>query len=510
MLTRNIGQFLRVVGGCGRVPAVRHTAFAVALGLHHQSKTQFVHTEALVAAHPVNAIPSVKAVHKTLSSLRLLARFVRHAAVFGPIALAFLPAYLLGSIVPSLYDWWWGWLLFTLARSGPAFIKGCQWASTRQDLFPKSVCKRLGQLQESVVHHEWAHTQALLDEAFGPHWDEYLKLEKKPIGSGCVAQVYHGTVTAATVTGELKTREVAAKIIHPGVLSDIQLDVSLMYRVALALERLIPKIKYMSLSSSVEQFSIIMFQQLDLRREANSLVRFHKNFASQSDVIVPQPIPGLVRENVLVEEFMHCMPMLETCEGHPDLSKKLASRGFEIFMKMIFSDNFVHADLHPGNIKLLKTSDRSSASDYRVILLDAGITCELTSLHRRNFLQLFDAVASDNGKAAADLLLRYSTEQHCTDPEGFERGITEIVQQFNNSLPGQRRKAGEILSDVLDLACSYRVRIESEYASMIVGIMVLEGVGRSLDPTIDLVAMARIPIAKAKAAEWYRSFTGQL
>lgn len=509
LLARQFSRALRVVHVCSRVPAGKVAFVAVAYGLHQVRPLALVsHAQEHLVAHPVSPILSIKVAHNEKSTLRLVMRFLRHAFVFGPIAILFVPAYFLGGIFPRVYDYWWKLFLYALERSGPAFIKGCQWASTRQDLFPKSVCLRLGQLQESVVTHSWEHTKAVLDDAFGPGWDEKLVLEQKPIGSGCVAQVYRGKVTARVAGGGVDTRDVAVKIIHPGVQTDIHVDVALLYSVFLAVERWFPSTKWMSLSSSVDQFSKIMFQQLDLRREANSLVRFHRNFASQRDVVVPQPIPGYVRENVLVEEYVACLPMIETCQNNEALSKKLASRGFEIFMKMIFTDNFVHSDLHPGNIKLVRMAGRTGALDYRVVLLDAGITCELTPRHRKNFLDLFDAVASNQGKVAADLLLTYAPQQDCTDREGFERGITAIVEQFNGSAPGTRRKAGEILADVLDLACSYRVRIESEYASMIVGIMVLEGVGRTLDPTIDLVEMARIPIALAKAAEWYRSFTG--
>ena len=87
---------------------------------------------------------------------------------------------------------WWRWMARAAERSGAVVIKLAQWAGSRPDMFGSEVCSQLVHLQDRTPTHAWRHTSATLDEMFGPEWPERLELERTPVGSGCIAQVYRG------------------------------------------------------------------------------------------------------------------------------------------------------------------------------------------------------------------------------------------------------------------------------------------------------------------------------
>lgn len=140
-------------------------------------------------------------------------------------------------------EWWWRWLVFSikvtadtesqasplesnwshitccslLQISGPTLIKWGQWASTRIDIFSANLCRHLSALHSTARTHSWAETEAVLTENLGPDWPDFLYLESDPVGSGCVAQVYAGTLSVPSAKGgRPDRRKVAVKIIHPG------------------------------------------------------------------------------------------------------------------------------------------------------------------------------------------------------------------------------------------------------------------------------------------------------
>lgn len=205
-------------------------------------------------------------------------------------------------------------------------------------MFPKYVCSKLAQLHTFTRKTPVRVGERALDEAFGPSWRPFLALEDEPLGSGCVASVYKGHVIA----GENAGRQIAVKILHPGVLKAVQLDLAFMRGAAKAVEMLpLLQLKWLSLSESVDEFASLMEMQMDLRREAANLERFIKDFEHDPAVFFPQPIYPWVAANVLVEEFLRGEPISNFFP-----SKKLADMGLQAFLHMVIVTNFVHGDLH--------------------------------------------------------------------------------------------------------------------------------------------------------------------
>lgn len=373
--------------------------------------------------------------------------------------------------------------------------QAAQWASTRQDIFSQDVCKALGKLHTFTTWRPIRYGEDALDEAFGPSWRQSFELEDEALGSGCVAQVYKGRFLAGEYTGD----PVAVKVVDPSLKSIVGLDLSLMRGAATLLE-LLPRLRWLSICETVNEFGQLMESQLDLRKEASNLERFRRDFADDPSLVVPRPLYPWVTGNVLVEEFKEGKPITTYFGG--DETRQLARMGLQAFLKMVFVHNFVHGDLHPGNLMVGRREDNGGP---RLVMLDAGIVCELDQHDRKNFIDLFYAVVVGDGEQAGRLMIErvrtklrgfprrgaqyilptpfhtqncktplsqlfkscscnpirsvQARDQQCTDAEGFCRGVDALVQKARSrGLRLGQIQAGQLLTTMFALCVKHEVR----------------------------------------------------
>ena len=411
----------------------------------------------------------------------------------------------------------WRYTLHTLQQLGPAFVKLGQWAATRRDLFPPHVCNRLSQLHDTVITHPFRYTHQALLEAFGDYERRGLVLrrgrndEGTVIGSGSAAQVYKGTMTHVTDSGSYE-KTVAVKVLHPNTKQLVERDLALIQITADTIDRLVPiqMVKMLSLPRAVKTFSDVLRQQADLRIEGQNLVTFRENFQCDDSgyqrVVFPRPgEEGWVSERVLVEDFIDgAVPisayLLDDSESGRKIRKKLAGPLLRAFLKMVFADNFLHSDLHPGNVlvKATKSPKNPQRTNYTLVFLDAGITTSLRPNDRENLKDLFTAIVMNDGYKAGSLMVERARYERCSSlPEGkhsFASGVAEIVDEFHDrkreGLTLGAVRIGALLARVLDLCRTYGVEIDPAMSSVVVSMLVLEGLGRSLDPDLNLMKAA--------------------
>ncbi|XP_069663642.1 uncharacterized aarF domain-containing protein kinase 2 isoform X3 [Haliaeetus albicilla] len=487
---------------------------------------------------------------------------------FGPLLLL----YPLSRLWPGLGALWLRLLRRAAEAAGPTCVKLGQWASTRRDLFSEAFCDEFSKLHVEVSPHPWGHTDELLRKAFGEGWTGILKFQsREPVGSGCVAQVYKAYADLTAVAGsqakelarhselrsafeawevsgfrgllrwlgrrrseemqDERSREelspadcsrrsplsgmslmeqmakpllnanpssarhlmpVAIKVLHPGLVHQVQMDLFLM-KMGSYIIGLLPGFKWLSLTEIVEEFEKLMVQQIDLRYEARNLERFRQNFLDVDFVKFPTPLWPLVTTDVLVETFE------------------------------VFVDNFVHADLHPGNILVqglahVGTSCKEQTAivdlcdtlvvevqpplrQLCLVLLDAGIVAELQSTDMQNFRAVFTAVVQGQGERVAELILHHARANQCQDIERFKAEMAELVTKVRrNTIALGKLQVANLLSNVFKLLMTHKVKLESNFASIIFAIMVLEGLGRSLDPELDILEAAKPLLIKTAAS----------
>ncbi|KAG1347171.1 putative aarF domain-containing protein kinase 2 [Cocos nucifera] len=364
-------------------------------------------------------------VYSILEGIILICRAVYLVILFSP-AIILAP---FGDCFGNQFRKAWLQLVHrTLERAGPAFIKWGQWAATRPDLFPNDLCMELTKLHTKAPAHSFAYSKVTIEKAFGRKLPEIFEnFEETPVASGSIAQVHQASLRFRYPRQWLrKPIKVAVKVRHPGVGELIKRDFVIINLVA-KISNFIPGLSWLRLDESVRQFAVFMMSQVDLSREAAHLSRFIYNFRNWKDVSFPRPLYPLVHPSVLVETFEQGESVswyVDELEGNAQIKRDLAHIGTHALLKMILVDNFIHADMHPGNILVrVPQGKRSRKKLFRarphIIFLDVGMTAELSKSDRANLLEFFKAVALRDGHTAAECTLRLSKRQSCPNPEAF-------------------------------------------------------------------------------------------
>ncbi|KAL9248635.1 putative serine/threonine-protein kinase abkC [Drosera capensis] len=396
----------------------------------------------------------------------------------------------------------------TLEKAGPAFIKWGQWAATRPDLFPRDLCLELSKLHSKAPEHSFAYTKKTVENAFGRKISEIFdNFEEIPVASGSIAQVHRATLRFRYPGKEVKPIQVAVKVRHPGVGESIRRDFVIINSAA-KISTYIPTLKWLRLDESVQQFAVFMMSQVDLSREAAHLNRFIYNFRRWRDVSFPKPLYPLVHPAVLVETYEQgesVAHFIEDLDGHDHIKTALAHIGTHALLKMLLVDNFVHADMHPGNILVRvvpKKSARKNASKSKpnVVFIDVGMTAELSQGDRANLLEFFKAVARRDGRTAAECTLRLSKQQNCPNPEAF---IQEVKGSFDfwGTPEGDIVHPADCMQQLLEQVRRHRVNIDGNVCTVIVTTLVLEGWQRKLDPEYDVMRTLQTMLFKVDWAE---------
>ncbi|GKV42543.1 hypothetical protein SLEP1_g49935 [Rubroshorea leprosula] len=440
-----------------------------------------------------------------LEGVILLSRAIYLAILFSPcIALAPFA----DSLGIQFRKMWVRIVHLTLEKAGPAFIKWGQWAAARPDLFPGDLCAELAKLHSKAPSHSFSFTKKTIENAFGRKLPEiFAAFEENPIASGSVAQVHRATLKYRYPGQQTKPIVVAVKVRHPGVGEAIRRDFMIINFVA-KISKVIPTLKWYRLDESIQQFAVYMMSQVDLAREAAQLSRFIYNFRRCEDVSFPKPQYPLVHPAVLVETYEHGESVLhyvDELEGHEQIKTDLAHIGTHALLKMLLVDNFVHADMHPGNI-LVRVKRRKPSpkqlfnSKPQVVFLDVGMTAELSKTDRVNLLDFFKAVALQDGRTAAECTLRFSKQQNCPDPEAFIKDVEKSFLSWG-SPDGKLVHPAEGLQQLLEHVRHHKVNIDGNVCTVMVTTLVLEGWQRKLDPGYDMMQTLRTLLFKADWAE---------
>ena len=366
-------------------------------------------------------------------------------------------------------------------RLGATFIKFGQILSTRPDLLGPGYIEPLSKLQDQVAPAPWKAIAAVLEAELPPEARARLtRIDPVPVAAASVAQVHRA---------ELDTGEVLAlKIQRPGVHRLVHGDLSILGFWA-RLVSLIPSLKPLSLPGSVERFGVALAAQLDFRAEARNNRRFAQMFAGWDGLSVPRLHDALCTERVLTMGFVVGVKGSEPDKVGGDRAR-LARLGADAILKMVFTDGFVHADLHPGNILL--------TDDGRVVFVDLGLVAEIPPELMRPWLTTFLALGQQNAAEVARLLYIYSPQVGDIDYEAYEAALIAHFDRFHGKPIGQV-EISEVVGGVMNILRRFRVTIDSSFTVVNIALLVAEGLGKQLDPHLDMVALAVPVIFKAAA-----------
>ncbi|WP_294637305.1 ubiquinone biosynthesis regulatory protein kinase UbiB [uncultured Aquabacterium sp.] len=368
-----------------------------------------------------------------------------------------------------------------LERLGPIFVKFGQMLSTRRDLIPADVADELARLQDRVPPFPGEESVRLIEKALGrPISAVFRDFEVTPVASASIAQVHFGVLHDG--------REVAVKVLRPGMLAVIDDDLALMRTLAGWVERLWADGKRLKPREVVAEFDKYLHDELDLVREAANAAQLRRNMQGLDLVLVPEMIWDLCTPTVMVMERMKGVPISQMArlrEAGVDI-KKLARDGVTIFFTQVFRDGFFHADMHPGNIQVSLAPETFG----RYIALDFGIIGTLTEVDKDYLAQNFIAFFHRDYKRVAELHIESGWVPAATRVDELEAAVRTVCEPYFDR-PLKEISLGQVLMRLFQISRRFNVEIQPQLVLLQKTLLNVEGLGRDLDPDLDLWSTAK-------------------
>ena len=380
-----------------------------------------------------------------------------------------------------------------LERLGPIFVKFGQVLSTRRDLLPSDIADELALLQDRVPPFPGGLAVRAIEKGLGKPLDALFDdFDRTPVASASIAQVHFARLKDG--------REVAVKVLRPNMAPVIERDLELLRTAGGLLIRLSADARRLRPLDVIDEFDKYLHDELDLIREAANATQLRRNFDKSPLLRVPEMYWDWCSTEVMTMERMHGIPigqMERMRKAGIDL-KKLSRDGVEIFFTQVFRHGFFHADMHPGNILV-----GDAGPDFnRYIALDFGIVGTLSDVDKNYLAQNFVAFFQRDYRRVAELHLESGwvpAETRVEELEGAVRACCEPV--FDRPL--REISLGLVLMRLFQASRRFNVEIQPQLVLLQKTLLNIEGLGRQLDPELDLWVTAK-PILE----RWMREQIG--
>lgn len=372
-----------------------------------------------------------------------------------------------------------------LESLGPIFVKFGQMLSTRRDLMPLDIADELARLQDRVPPFPSGIAVATIERAFGRRVEDiFVSFEIEPVASASIAQVHFAVIKDR----QGQARDVAVKVLRPKMLDAIEKDLGLMHLMASWVENLSTDGKHLKPRDVVAEFDNYLHDELDLVREASNAAQLRRNMAGLELVLIPEMFWDYCTPEVIVMERMVGLPIshVEQLRAAGVDIRKLARDGVTLFFTQVFRDGFFHADMHPGNIQV----SVEPATFGRYIALDFGIVGTLSASDKEYLAQNFSAFFRRDYKRVAELHIE-SGWVPANTPVGALEGAVRTVCEPYFDRPLKEISLGLILMRLFQMSRRFSVEIQPQLVLLQKTLLNVEGLGRELDPDLDLWSTAK-------------------
>ena len=371
-----------------------------------------------------------------------------------------------------------------LESLGPIYVKFGQVLSTRPDIVPLDIAQELVYLQDRVPPFASEEAVAIVERSLRKSVAElYAEFEREPVASASVAQVHRAVAHDG--------KKLAVKILRPNIIKTIESDLALMRSVASVVHWLLPDGRRLRPKEVVAEFDKYLHDELDLQIEAANCSQLRRNFeleGRENLLKVPEVYWSLSTSQVFTMEWIDGVP-INQMERLDELGmdiKKLAREGVEIFFTQVFDDGFFHADMHPGNI--LVTQDIDARGRYAA--LDFGIVGTLSEFDKNYLAQNFLAFFRRDYRRVAQLHIESGWVPQETREEELEAAVRAVCEPYFD-LPLSEISLGAVLMRLFQTSRRFNVEIQPQLVLLQKTLLNVEGMGRQLDPDLDLWKTAK-------------------
>ncbi|WP_140725064.1 ubiquinone biosynthesis regulatory protein kinase UbiB [Pseudomonas sp. Hp2] len=385
-------------------------------------------------------------------------------------------------------------LRLALQELGPIFVKFGQILSTRRDLMPPDVAEELTLLQDRVQPFDGEAARRIVEQALGrPVAEAFAAFDTEPLASASIAQVH-----AATLPGG---REVVVKVLRPGIEKQIDADIALLTSLAALVERTHPRADKIRPREVVAEIETTLAAELDLQREGANASVLRRFWEHSDDLYVPEVIWSHTAERALTLERVHGIPSDDIARlDQAGIDRKvLAAKGVRVFYTQVFRDNFFHADAHAGNIWV--DSDPARRSNPRFIALDFGIMGQLSQEDQYFLAENFMAIFNKDYRRIAELHVQAGWMPAHVRIDELEAAARSVCEPYFTR-PLSQISLAEVLIKLFRVAQQHQLILQPQLILLQKTLLNIEGVGRQLDPQLDIWAVAR-PVLERILRERY-------
>ncbi|MET1025308.1 MAG: AarF/UbiB family protein, partial [Pseudoxanthomonas sp.] len=438
-------------------------------------------------ATPEPAVPvhSEGAMERRKQIMKFLFRY-RHSGVFSGLAQdSLLDEVAVDDGTPAEFS-------RDLEALGPTFIKLGQMLSTRPDIVPPSYATALERMQEDVSPVPVEQIRQALETDLGVRLSKvFIEFDPVPLGTASLAQVHRAVLRDGTA--------VAVKVQKPGVAQRLLSDLSMLRSIAGAADKLTKVGRNLRFTDWLEEFGRTLVAELDYVAEAENLERFASHLNAYPELMVPRPIWDLTRRRVLTMELVDGVrvdqvPAVRRIE-QPMLP--LSSALLRGYLDQIFVHGEIHADPHPGNLRV--------TPDHRLAIFDLGMVANVPPGQRERLLKLLFAAVDGRGESVAREMLALGTQLEDFDGERFNREIGQLISRY--SAHSETTSEGIVVLDLVRTAMACGLRTPPELSMLGKALLNLDTVCRALSPELDAKAVVEGHLQHVMRARLRQSFS---
>jgi ubiquinone biosynthesis protein len=370
-----------------------------------------------------------------------------------------------------------------LEELGPTFVKLGQLLSTRPDVIPHTFVREFEKLQDDVPSFPFEElTAQIMRELGGPVASFFAYIDPEPLAAASIAQVHR----ARLISGE----EVVVKVRRPGIVETVESDISALMSLARLAERHIPGSEIYDPVALVREFARTIRREMDFSREGHTIEKFRDNFAQTPWMHFPTVYWGQTARGVLTMEYVDGIKVTDQERfDRSELDRTvIAQHGADAFLEMVLNHGFFHGDLHPGNVLILPNNV--------ICLLDYGIVGRLDEGLKTFLTDSLYAIVNRDMDEVVSLLLFAGDISDNLDIRALKRDLSSFVDGYYE-IPLKEIEVGRMLMEFIEIITIYNIRIQPDLMLLAKSLMLVEAMGRSLNPAFNMVEHLRPFIGKA-------------
>ena len=374
---------------------------------------------------------------------------------------------------------------------GPAYIKFGQILSTRPDIVGGEMAEQLKYLQDQLPPFPTEQARAIVAAELGQPVEALFSEFSEPVAAASIAQVHHARLAE-------DGREVAVKVLRPGISRAFRKDIDAFYFAAQLFERVLPSTRRLRPMDVVAHFEGVVMAELDLRLEASSASEFIANTQGDAGIQAPEPLWRLSGRDVLTMGWAEGIGLADLAAldkaGIDRVS--LGARVLQMFLNHALRDGFFHADMHQGNLKAAANGD--------LILYDFGIMGRIDAYTRRVYAEILYGFIRRDYRRVAEVHFEAGYVPPDRDVEAFAMALRAVGEPIFG-MEANRISMAKLLAYLFEVTERFGMQTRTELILLQRTMVVVEGVARSLDENINIWQVAR-PVVES----YVRSHVGPL